>query len=170
MLRGCVDAQLLLPTGIEGLVVTLQQSNVSTWNCKEYDANSLFSPLEKRKKKRKQNHPQKTPRTSWRGKKPQVMFRFSKWVNGWNGCVWFSDKADGHNEDISTFSATQNREYLLYLKIWLGLPCDLSTWMLHSNCSLVIISSKMQPCVSFTYIRKVNKVNIVKFLFKKKRF
>lgn len=40
------------------------------------------------------------------------MLFFLKGVSDLKGCVWFTDQADGHNEAISTFSATQNQEYL----------------------------------------------------------
>lgn len=95
------------------------------------------------------------------------MLIFLKGVSDLKGCVWFSDEADVHNEAISTFTATQNQEYLLYLNIGLGLPHGLNVQMLHFHSSLVFISSKVQPCVSYTYIRKINKTDIFKCLFKK---
>lgn len=65
-------------------------------------------------------------------------------------CVQFSDEASGCIEAISTFSATQDLEYLLYLKIGLGFPHYLNILKLHSNTSSVFLSSKVQFCVYLT--------------------
>lgn len=61
--------------------------------------------------------------------------------------------------------SVQLRTRSIYLNIGLGLPHGLDVRMLHFHSSLVFISSKVQPCVSFTYIRKINKTDIVKCLF-----
>lgn len=130
---------------------------------------ACFYPQRKESKERKTTH--KNHLEPHRLKKPQTLrwcwLSFWKVVNDLKGCVQFSDEPSGqHNEAISTFSATLNQECLLYLKIGLGLPCDLNVWMLHSSSSLVFFSSKVQPRMSFTYIRKINKTKITTILEK----
>lgn len=73
-----------------------------------------------------------------------------KGANDSKVCVQFSDEVNGHIEAISTFSVTQDQEYLLYLKIGLGFPHYLNILKLHSNSSSVFLSSKMQLCLSLT--------------------
>lgn len=75
------------------------------------------------------------------------MLSFLKGGSDSKVCVQFSDEVNGRIKEISTFSATQDQEYLLYLKIGLGFPHYLSILKLRSNSFSVFLSSKVQLCL-----------------------
>lgn len=72
---------------------------------------------------------------------------FLKGGNDSKVCVQFSDETNGRIEAISTLSATQDLEYLLYLKIGVGFPHYLNILESRSNSSSVFFSRKVQLCV-----------------------